>query len=355
MNKCAKGGALMKSAVYYGIEDIKIEEQPIPEIGDGGILIKNSYCAICGTDVRIFFNGQANVIPPRITGHEVSGIIAKVGKNVTDYKIGDRVIVAPQISCGKCLYCLKGDGNMCPESTTIGYGYDGGFAEYMAVPDIAVAHGNVIKVDEDMDLKYACVAEPLSCVINGHKNLNIRPGDTVLVIGAGPIGAMHVALSRAEGSADVILADIEDKRLELAKELGADYTINSQKLNLEDELMKITNNAGVDVVICACSVPMVQKQALSVAKKGGRISFFAGLPKGHSINSLDINLAHYKELSIFGSYCSTAAQHIVALKLIKSNTVDARKLVTDFISLDELVDGIKSVKNGNGLKTVVKF
>lgn len=345
----------MKSAVFYNVEDIRIEERPIPEIDDESILVKVSYCAICGTDVRIYYNGQANVVPPRVTGHEVSGVIAKVGKKVEGYAVGDKVVVVPEITCGKCIDCLNGNSNMCSNVLMIGYGVDGGFSEYMAVPKKAVSNGNVIKLDKDADLKSSCVAEPLSCVINGHKNLNIRLGDVVLVIGAGPIGAMHVALSKAQGASKVILADINEKRLELAAKLGADYTINSSKVDLQEKVMKLTDGHGVDVSIAACSVPSVQNQALSVTKKGGKVSFFAGLPKEKSVNPIDTNIIHYKEISVHGSFGSTVTEHITALKLISSKVVDANKLITDILPLDELIDGIKMVRKGEGLKIVIKL
>lgn len=345
----------MKSAVFYNVEDIRIEERPIPEIDDESILVKVSYCAICGTDVRIYYNGQANVIPPRVTGHEVSGVIAKLGKKVEGYEVGDKVVVVPQIACGKCVDCLNGDSNMCSNALTIGYGVDGGFSDYMAVPKKAVSNGNVIKLDKDADLKYSCVAEPLSCVINGHKNLNIKLGDEVLVIGAGPIGAMHVALSKSQGASKVILADINEKRLDLAAKLGADYTIDSSKVDLYEKVMEITKGHGVDVSIAACSVPSVQNQALSVTKKGGKVSFFAGLPKDKSINPIDTNVIHYKEISVHGSFASTITEHITALKLINSKIVNADKLITNVLPLDKLIDGIKMVRKGEGLKIVIKL
>ena len=345
----------MKAAVFHGIEDIRIEEREIPKIDDDGILIKVSYCAICGTDVRIYFNGQDNVIPPRITGHEISGVIDSIGKNVQGYKIGDKVVVVPQIACGKCFECLRGNSNMCNSADVIGYGLDGGFAEYMAVPGKAVEHGNVIKLEKYQDLKFSCIAEPLSCVINGHKNLNIKLGDDVLIVGAGPIGTMHALLSKAQGASRVILADIEENRLNLAHELGTDFVIDTSKTDLYEEVNKITKGQGVDVGIAACSVPSVQSQVLSVIKKGGQALFFAGLPKGKSINPIDTNIIHYKEISLYGSFGSTITQHITALKLINSKVINADRLITTILPIDKLVDGIKMVRRGEGLKIAIKM
>lgn len=345
----------MKAAVFYGPEDLRIEERDIPVIEENEILIKVEYCAICGTDVRIYFNGQANVIPPRIIGHEISGIIEEVGANITNYKKGEKVLLAPMIACGKCEYCLNGNSNMCENQSIIGYEIDGGFAEYVKVPSAAVNGGNIIKLDDNANLLNSSIAEPLSCVINGHKYLNIELGDSVLIIGAGPIGAMHAALSKAKGATKIILADIQKDRLELAAQCGANYTIDSSKEDLIEKVNEITNGKGVDVAIAACSAPIAQNQAIEATRKCGKVSFFAGLPKGSSINSINTNRAHYKEISIFGAFGSTIPQHVTATELLNNNIVDANKLITDVVSLDNIIEGIKKVRSSKGIKTVVKM
>lgn len=345
----------MKAAVFYGPKDLRIEERSIPTINQDEVLIKVKYCAICGTDVRIYCNGQDNVIPPRVIGHEISGIIEAVGSNVSNYKEGDKVLLVPMIACGKCEYCLNGHSNMCENQSIIGYEIDGGFAEYVRVPSHAVNCGNIIKLDENADLLNLSIAEPLSCVINGHKYLDIQLGDIVLIIGAGPIGAMHTAVSKAKGASKVILADIQKDRLELAAQSGADYLIDSSKENLLEKIHKITHNKGVDVAIAACSAPIAQNQALEAVKKCGKVSFFAGLPKSKSLNPINTNYAHYNEISIFGAFGSTIPQYITSKELLDNNIIDASKLITDIVSLENIIDGIKKVKSGKGIKTIVKI
>ncbi|GMG95429.1 zinc-dependent dehydrogenase [Tepidimicrobium xylanilyticum] len=345
----------MKAAVFYGPGDLRIEEKSIPSIGKDEVLIKVKYCAICGTDVRIYYNGQSNVIPPRIIGHEISGVIEEVGSDVDNYVKGEKVLLAPMIACGKCGYCLTGNSNMCENQTIIGYQIDGGFAEYVKVPAKAVNGGNIIKLDDDADLLSLSIAEPLSCVINGHKYLNIGLGESVLIIGAGPIGAMHASLAKAKGASKVILADIQDDRLKLAAQSGANYIINSNKEDLLNKVKEITRRQGVDIAIAACSAPVAQQQAIEAVKKCGKVSFFAGLPKDKSINPINTNRAHYDEISIFGAFGSTISQHIIAKNLLDNNIVNASKLITEVIPLDDIIEGIKMVKNGKGLKTVVKM
>ena len=345
----------MKAAVYYGPKDIRIEERKIPEIGKSDILIRVKYCAICGTDVRIFNFGQANVVPPRITGHELTGVIDKVGSEVEKYQVGDKIVLAPIMPCGNCEYCLNGKSNLCDNVSTFGYSLDGGFAEYIKIPETAVKLGNIIKIADDADLLGTSITEPLACVLNGQQYLNIGLGDTVLVIGAGTIGAMHVALAKARGAAKVILADIEQTRLDLSGKCGADYLINSKSTDLIDEVMRITGGKGVDVAITACSVPIAQAQALQVVRKAGKVSFFAGLPKNAAVNALDMNLIHYKEISVFGSYGSTIAQTIKAYQLLSNKIIDAGKIITNVLPLEQLIDGFEMVKKGQGLKIVIKL
>lgn len=345
----------MKAAVFYGPKDLRIEERKTPSIDKDEVLVKIQYCAICGTDVRIYYNGQSNVIPPRIIGHEITGIIEEVGAEVDNYSEGDKVLLVPMIACGKCRYCLTGNSNMCENQTIVGYEIDGGFAEYIKVPAKAVNGGNIIKLDDDADLLNLSIAEPLSCVINGHKYLNIEVGDSVLIIGAGPIGAMHASLSKAKGASKIILADIQDERLELAAQNGANYLINSNKEDLVKKVFEITKGQGVDVAIAACSAPSAQQQAIEVTKKCGKVSLFAGLPRDKSINPINTNRAHYNEISIFGAFGSTIPQHMIAKNLLQNNIIDASKLITEVISLDDIVDGIKMVKSSKGLKTVVKM
>ncbi|SEO85989.1 zinc-dependent dehydrogenase [Propionispora vibrioides] len=344
----------MKAAVYYGRENVVIEERDIPQIGDDEILLKVKYCSICGTDVRIYSFGQANVIPPRILGHEITGVVDKVGKNVSGYVTGENAILAPAIACGTCKDCGRGHSNFCTQANAFGYSVDGGFAEYIRVPSTAIANGNLIKLAPRARLSEYCLAEPLSCVINGQQPLNIKKGDQVLVIGAGPIGAMHVLLAKANG-ANVILADIDSNRLELAGKCGADLLINSKDVDLVGQVKELTNGNGVDVAITACSVPIAQEQALKSVGKGGRVSFFAGLPKEKAVNCLDMNIVHYNEVSIHGAYGSRLDQNIEAYKLLTDKTVDAAKLITHVLPLEQLIDGFNLVKTGQGLKVVIEL
>jgi L-iditol 2-dehydrogenase len=183
----------------------------------------------------------------------------------------------------------------------------------------------------------------------------VQLGDTVAIIGSGPIGAMHVAISKARGASCVILADIDGDRLQLAKRVGADYLVNSKETDLESFIMEKTNGRGVDIAITAASVPEAQNQALGIVRKGGKVSFFAGLPKEKALHPVDANIIHYREVSVFGAYGSSVQQNILDYKLIQSGVVDAGTIISDVIPFENLVDGLERVKRGDGLKIVVEI
>ena len=228
----------MKAAVFYGPGDIRVEDKPKPDIGDNDILIKIEACAICGTDLRIFRSGHRGVKPPQIIGHENAGIIFEMGKNVKNFKVGDRVTIDPIVSCGYCYYCRKGLTNLCSTfketAEAFGYYYPGGFAEYMAIPAKAIKRGNIIPIPESMSFEEAALAEPMGCALNGELLARIGAGDTVLIVGAGPVGVMHANLAKILGAAKIIISELEDNRLKVAKEMeAADYYINPAREDLK--------------------------------------------------------------------------------------------------------------------------
>ena len=211
----------MLAARMYGAGDIRLEEMPVPAIGEQELLLKIKAAAICGTDVRMFTNGAAGIDPehPRVLGHEIAGVIEAVGAGVTGYHKGQRVAVAPNMGCGICDCCVRGDGHLCPTYKALGINLDGGFAEYCVIPEAAVRGGNVTVLDDEVSFEEAAVNEPLSCVCNGFERAAIRPGDFVLVFGAGPIGILHLALARMAGAGKVMVSDPIDARLQAVKAL----------------------------------------------------------------------------------------------------------------------------------------
>lgn len=345
----------MKAAVMKDIGQIVVEEVPDPRPEPGGLLIEVRACAICGSDVRTFFHGSAHVQPPRILGHEVAGVIREIGPGLSGYSVGEVVTVAPAIGCGTCEYCRMGATNMCPNLETIGFEFDGGFAELMAVPAKAVRQGHVNRIPQGLDFVEAALAEPLACCINGQSFLNIGLGHTVAIIGAGIIGLFHAELALLKGASTVFLIDVVPERLAYAKSLrGGIATINARETDPVQEVLAQTGGRGVDVAIVACPVGEAQNQALQMVARRGRVSLFGGLPQGKSTGYIDSNLIHYKEVGVFGAHASTALQNRLALKILAERKIAPEKYVTHVYPLSQILEGITMVREGKALKVVIK-
>lgn len=347
----------MKAAIFQGPEKIEICEWETPECSNNEILIKVHYCAICGTDVRTFFYGHKKVIPPAIIGHEITGEVIEIGKNVrSSLKKGDRITPVTSIGCGRCKLCSKGLYNLCPETKAIGYYYSGGFAEYMVIPEPAVRQNAYVVLPPDISLLDGSLIEPLSCVINAQNYLDIQQGDNVVIYGGGPIGFMHAVLAQSAGAGKVIMVDPAFDRLKRFASLFSNLIlVNPLEEKTVDRILEITDNYGADVVITACPAKQAQIEAFKIAAPHSRISFFGGLPKDDSIIDIDSNIIHYNEISVFGAFASNRADYQKAVDLISSAKIDPSKFITEVIPLQDIVKGINLVKSGTVLKVVVKI
>ncbi len=343
----------MKAARLYGQGDIRVEEINVPGIDEDEVLLKVKAAFICGTDVRFFKNGKPGIDSnsPRVLGHEFAGIIEKVGSRVSGYTPGMRVAVAPNYGCGVCDICIGGNTQMCGDALALGVSVDGGFAEYVKIPAQAVRQGNITPIGDDTSFEEAALAEPLSCVYNAYERIGIKPGDRVLVIGAGPIGIMHAMIAVMAGASRVFINDLSSERLELAKSLVP--SVIPIAGSVREELEKQTAGKLADVVITAASVSAIQEMAFSLAGLNGRIMFFGGLPRGKSFVSLDTNEIHYKQLTISGTTMQNLRQYRDCLRLIEEGILKVGDLVTSSSSLEEIADVITQVAAGKGLKSVI--
>jgi len=347
----------MKAAYYEGIGRLSVEEVDLPSISDDDMLLKVKYAAICGTDIRIFKNGHFKIKDgeKRVLSHEVVGEVAKVGKNVSCFSPGMRVAVVPNIGCGYCYECIQGFNELCADYEAFGISLDGGFQEYMVIPGIAIQAGNILNIPQNLSYKEAVLAEPLSCCYNSYRSHNTSPGDTVLVIGAGPVGALHVLLNKFVGASKIISADLSERRLEKIRELGADLIIDTSKTDLLDRLMELTDGRGADVVIVACSVPALQTLSVKLAAPHGRVSFFGGLPEGRSNVEIDTNIMHYKELKLVGTTGSNILDFKKALDILASGRLEVEKIITNVFSIDQIEQAFAFAMSGEGLKTAISF
>ena len=344
----------MKAAVFHGPGDLRVTELPRPSVSDDELLLKIAACAVCGSDVRTFRHGARNIDRPVVLGHELSGTVVQAGGALDGFWEGQRVAVAPAIPCGECQYCRSGAETMCERLRSIGYQFDGGLAEFMAVPASALRAGCVNSVPDAVSFEEAALAEPLACVINAQELLHLGTGDTVLVIGAGPIGCLHAALARIRGAASVLLVDLRRERLQMAEPFGADMMIDAARDDVQARVLEATDGVGASVVIVAAPSHRAQEQAVALAARRGRINFFGGLPKNEPTISLDANTVHYRELTIVGSYGSRPSHNRQALDLVASGRLPMRALVGLELPLDRVVEGLLAVEQGQVLKVIVR-
>ena len=345
----------MKVARFYAPGDIRIEDAPEPTAGAGEVKLRVRNCSTCGTDAKIYRFGHHHIRPPRVIGHEIAGEIVEVGDGVAGWSIGDRVQVIAAIPCGECEECRRGHFTVCPNQESMGYHYDGGFAEYMVVPAKVLKVNGLNRIPENVSFAEASVTEPLACVLNGQELARVGEGDDVVVVGSGPIGCLHVRLARARGAARVFLADINADRLAMAADLvRPDEAIRAGDADLVDTVLKLTGGRGADVVITAAASGAAQEQAIQMTARQGRISFFGGLPKDAPIIRLDSNQVHYRELTIVGANGSSPAHNAEALRLIASGAVPVADLITHRLPLDRVLDAIGLVTRGEAIKVTIE-
>lgn len=346
----------MLAAVYHGPNDIRVEEVPTPQIRSGELLIKVLSASICGTDLRIF-HGQHRMYPPgtvRIPGHEVVGSIAEIGEGLSGFQPGERVFIAPNMGCGSCAQCVSGNNNLCANYDAIGVTMDGGFAQYLRVPANSVRQGNVIKLSENVDPAVAALIEPFACVLRGQNALHIKPGEVVLVIGAGPIGVMHTKLAKARGAGCVIVSEPVADRAAQVKRMGADRVVNPSEEDLLSVVREESNDRGADAIIVAAPVHAAQESALHLAAIGGRINFFGGLPKDRPSINLDSNLVHYKELVITGTTACSTNDCWQSTQIVNSGLIDLSDLVSQRFPLREAVSAFAAAEDRKSLKIVLE-
>ncbi|MFB9631989.1 zinc-dependent dehydrogenase [Nonomuraea helvata] len=333
----------MKVARFHAPGDIRIEDAPEPVAGPGELKIRVRNCSTCGTDAKILKFGHHHIRPPRVMGHEIAGEVVDTG---------ERVQVIAAIPCGTCPECRRGRLTVCPNQESMGYHYDGGFAEYMVIPAKVLAVNGVNAIPPGVGFAEASVAEPLACVLNGQSLARVGAGDDVVVMGAGPIGCLHVRLARARGAARVFLVDVNAQRLAMASELvRPDAAIDADPV---EQVLKLTGGRGADVVITAAASGAAQEQAVRMAARQARISFFGGLPKDDPLVTLDSNLVHYRELTIVGANGSSPAHNAEALRLVASGDVVVSDLITHRLPLPQVLDGIDLVSRGAAIKVTIE-
>jgi len=351
----------MKALRFYAPEDVRLEDVPEPTCGPDEVKLRVKNCSTCGTDVKIFHNGHQNLTPPRTIGHEIAGEVVEVGADVnatygSDWQVGDRAQVIAAVPCGECHECRKGWMEVCQNQTSVGYQYDGGFAEYMIVPQQVLKVDGLNRIPDNVGYDEASAAEPFACAINAQEQLGIEEGDFTVVFGAGPIGCMHIRIARGVHKVGpVVLVDINAERLRMSADaVSPDYVVNAAEEDPVAKVMELTGGRGADVVITATPANVTQEQAIAMAARQGRISFFGGLPKNDPFIKADSNWIHYRQLHVHGANGSSPAHNKRALEYISTGQVPVKDLITRHVPLDDVLSAFSIVKNGEAIKVTVE-
>jgi len=341
----------MTAAVLYGKENVQIETVDVPEIGRGDVLVRVRAALTCGTDVKVFRRGYhaRMIVPPALFGHELGGDIVAMGKDVRGFKMGQRVVAANSAPCGECFYCQRNQENLCQDLLF----NNGAYAEYIRIPE-RIVRRNMYEVPDHVSYQDAALVEPLACVLRGLEESGVRPGDTVAVIGLGPIGMMFVRLAKAVCNARVIAIGRRPQQLLRASRMGADETVlNCDGADVVGPVHEMTGGRGADVVIEAVGLPEVWQLAIKLLRRGGVVNFFGGCPDGTNL-SLDTNLLHYSELTCKASFHHTPALIRKALDLVSRGYVGAKDFVNHSEPLTNLLQVMQHLMSHNGhLKTAI--
>ena len=336
----------MKAAVFVADGDLRILEVEKPEITHPNeVLIKVEGCAICGSDVSVVSVPRRHPATPRtVIGHEYMGTVVETGNGVNDFSVGERVVVEPNIVCGKCDMCKTGHSNLCRNMLLTGFHYNGGMAEYSVMPDTQL---HKLK-NQNIDFELAVLAEPLACIVNSLNKFKISAGDYCVVLGAGPIGLMYVELLKASGAAKIVVSECIDIRKEAAEKLGA-IIVDPRRESLAGAVMEKTNGAGADVVIDC--VGGLMNDALGCCAAGGQVILF-GLNEAAENMVRPFDISH-REIRVLGSYV-VKESFPRAIRLLEDGVVRFDDVVTHIYHLDDIQKGFDVIKNGEAIKVIIK-
>lgn len=336
----------MKVLRYIEPRHVELGEMPRPTIGAGEVLVRLQACGVCATDVKTFMRGHPHIGAGAVLGHEMTGVIAE--SQAAGWQIGERVVVAPYVPCDDCLYCQRGQFTLC-QNLFDASAEPGGFSEFLRVPQRLVQKG-LLRLPVEIDFTLGTLVEPIACAIHGLDALALKQGESLLIIGDGPLGLMQAILARAIGAAPIVVAGMTPTRLAIAARY-ADRVIDVTKENLTDEIKTLTKGAGIDKVIVSVGQSQVAEGALPLVRRGGIINFFAGLPNGSRV-SIDPNRIHYDQITIVGTFGFAPSHFAHALESLTQNAAEFRQLVTLTVPLAGLEKAFLDSARYEGIKTV---
>jgi len=348
----------MRAAFMTDVNAVEVRETEEPKLDPRGAILRVEACGICGTDARTFFNGDPRAPAPWVLGHEPVGVLQEVGPEAVlppGVEKGDRVFLGSILTCGECRWCTEGFQNLCERHLLYGYDpFPGAYAEWASVPPIATK--NLIALPDELPSDLATVAAPFACALNGVEVLDVRLGDTVVILGTGPIGCWQAVMCRDRGASRIYMTDVQQDRLDLAMGVVGslvDEAFVAGEDNGVGEVLAKTGGAGADRVSVAAPSKQAQQAALEMAAKRARVVYFAGLPKHDPVSPLDMNELHYKELAILGAYGATHRQYRITMDYLDRRQEDLARVVTHRFPLEDIAEAFETIRSGSGLKTVI--
>ena len=343
----------MRATIFHAPGHVTVEDRPVPVAGPGAIRLRIAAASLCASDVRVY-RGEKHAAPGVIPGHEVAGVVDQVGEGVEDIRVGQRVIICPIVACNRCRYCLLGRRNRCSKRLTLGYDLDGGFAEYLVVPPEIVQFGQVFEVAPDLSLDVAALTEPAACTLASLELCQVQAGTSMAIVGAGPMGMLHLLMGRALGAGPIIVSEPIAERRALAKLWGADLVLDPATDDVKGAVRDATGGLGADAVIVSVGIAELVAPALDLARPQAVVNLFAGFPRGGAPVPFDPNLVHYSEVLLTGSQNATADQYRRTLRLLRT-VPHIDEVVTNRYDVESSPEAYTARLAMDGLKSLVCF
>ncbi|MFH1046589.1 MAG: zinc-dependent dehydrogenase [Candidatus Omnitrophota bacterium] len=341
----------MRVATYYSNNDLRIEEAPLPEIAPGELLLRVEASGICGSDVIEWYRRDKT---PLVLGHEVAGTIAEVGRGVRGFKKGQRISASHHVPCGNCYYCARGHQTTCETLRQTKF-YPGGFAQFVRLPAINIKLGGVYPLPQGLSDEEATFTEPLACVLRAQRLAQVKKGASVLILGGGISGMLHLLLARYFGAELIVVTDIVPFRLDFARKLGAHAVINAKEEDVAKRFHQLHQGKGADLVIVATGARSAQIQALEAVERGGTVLFFAATDEGVTI-PLSINEVFWRnETTLLSSYAATPQEHRQAITVLGQGKIKVKELITHRLGLGQIQEGFRLVAEARDSMKVIIY
>lgn len=342
----------MRATIFEAPGQVTVQDRPLPQPGPGEVRLQVAAASLCASDVRVY-RGEKSARAGVVPGHEIAGVVDAIGEGVADIALGQRAIVCPILSCGSCRFCTVGKRNRCLNRQTLGYDIDGGFAQHLLVPRGLVETGHVLPVPDGLPLDVAALTEPAACVLASLELCEVGPGSSLAILGAGPMGLMHVLLARAAGAGTVIVSEPIAERREIAARWGADVVIDPAAADVAATVRDATGGYGADGVIVTVGIHALVEPALDLVRPQGVVNMFAGFPPGRTV-PFDPNLVHYGEIVLSGSQNATTDQYRRTLGML-AHVAHIDEVVTNRYDIEQAPQAYASRIAMDGLKSLVEF